>query len=130
MLADKPLYTAKHRATFAQTMNLVIAVLFAGLGLAGQNALLVLIGVVVALIVLYTRHAGYDIYPDRLVLRYVLPRRKVIPLKSIEDARVYGMTFGGQAVALRQKGAMGMLLRPADPEAFVSQLNAARAKAT
>lgn len=106
-------------------MNLlgpVIAGALVIIGLLGGDPVTFLLGVAYALYFYYTRPTRYEVYNDRLVVRYGRPRQKNLLLADVEEVRLVKLPMGREAIWVQKKGGRGELIRPADPERFLAQL--------
>ena len=103
---------------------LVVAGVMFFLGVTGGGPLPILIGLGVGFYHWYTKHTRYDLFQDVLVIRYRAPRTKVISLSDVLSARLARMALDGQALLIqRQRGGV-LVIKPKDPEGFLSHLEA------
>jgi hypothetical protein len=89
----------------------------------------VVMGAGLGLYIWLTRHSRYEVFPDRLVVSYMGPRRKTVPLADIEEVQVGRFPLGGEGLMIRRKGGWRMVLTPSDPERFAQELDQARRRA-
>ncbi len=132
MNAPQPLHTDRYRGSGLQLISPVVAGVLILLGLLGFDPISFGLGVALAVYTGYTRHTRYEIYSNGLLVRFMLPRRQAVPFTEIEEAGMVKLSMVGEVLAVRRKGkGLGlMLIRPSDPELFLSKLNEARGGAT
>ena len=128
MKAPQPIHTDKYRGSGLQLISPAVAGILVLLGLIGFDPISLMLGVGLAIYTGYTRHARYEIYSNGLLVRFMLPRRQAVPFTEIEEVGMVKLSMVGEVLAVRKKGkGMGlMLLRPSDPDLFLSKLNEAR----
>lgn len=128
MNAPQPLHTDKYRGSGLQLISPAVAGILILLGLFGFDPISLTLGVGLAIYTGYTRHTRYEIYSNGLLVRFMLPRRQTVPFSEIEEVGMVKLSMVGEVLAVRKKGkGMGlMLLRPSDPDLFLSKLNEAR----
>ena len=122
---QQPTHSDRYKGSALQILSPAIAVVMMVMGVLSGDPFTVLLGTGLALFVWLTRHSRYDIFPDRLVIRYSGPRQKTVFLQDIEGVQVVGIPMGGQGLYIRKKGGLGMVIRPSDKESFSEGLESA-----
>ena len=128
MATPQPIYSDRFRRSAWHMMTPVVAAVLIVAGLLQTEFFNILLGAGLALFILLTRHARYDLFDDRLVIRYVGPRTKIMPLAEIEGVQRIRMTLGGQGVFLQKKGGLGLVINPMDADRFAAELEDVRRK--
>ena len=83
-----PTHTEKRRRSVWDTLLLVVAGLMIIQGFATSDPMPVLFGGGVGAFLALTRHTRYELYQDALVIRFMAPRKIVIPLAELQDVRL------------------------------------------
>ena len=120
-----PTHTEKRRRSIWDTLLLVVAGLMIIQGFIPPfDPMPVLFGGGVGAFLAFTRHTRYELYQDALVIRFMAPRKIVVPLAEMQDVRIMKMPLGGRALLVHRaaRGALG--IQPADPEWFLTPLPA------
>ena len=119
-----PVHTDKRRRSIWDMLLLVVAAFMIFEGLRTGDALPVLTGLGVGGFLFLTRHTRYELFQDALVIRFMAPRRIVIPLADVQDVRLVKMPLGGPALLVQRARGGGIAIMPADPEGFLARLQA------
>ena len=126
---ENPVYTASFRRSMLHIFTPVIAGMLTLFGLLSLEPFNVALGIGLGLFILFTRHIRYEIFHDRLVIRYMAPRRKIVELSEIQSVQSMKRAFGGQGVFIQKKAGLGLMINPVDPEKFVAELEEAQNRA-
>ena len=119
-----PTHTEKRRRSIWDTLLLVVAGLMIVQGFVGGDPLPVLFGGGVGAFLALTRHTRYELYQDVMVIRFMAPRRIVIPLSEMQDVRMVKMPLGGSALLVQRASGGTLAIMPVDPEGFLARLKA------
>ncbi len=119
-----PVHTEKRRRSVWDMMLLAVAGLMVIQGFASSDPMPVLFGAGVFAFLALTRHTRYELYEDALVIRFMAPRRIVIPLAELQDVRIVKMPLGGPALLVQRATGGALAIMPADPEGFRARLQA------
>ena len=119
-----PTHTEKRRRSVWDTLLLVVAGLMIIQGFATSDPMPVLFGGGVGAFLALTRHTRYELYQDALVIRFMAPRKIVIPLAELQDVRLVKMPLGGTALLVQRASGGALAIMPADPEGFLARLQA------
>ncbi len=120
-----PVYTEKRRRSIWDTLLLVVAGLMVFQGFVTGDPVPVLFGLGVGGFLAFTRHTRYELYQDALVIRFIAPRRIVVPLAEVQDVRIVRLPLGGPAVLVQRASGGALAIMPADPEGFLARLQEA-----
>ena len=130
MASPQPIHSDRYRGSSLQMLSPAIAVVLMVMGVLSGDPFTIVLGTGLALFVWLTRHARYEIFHDRLVIRFSGPRQKTVLLTEIETIQVVAIPLGGQGLYVRKKGGWGMVIRPSDLESFTAGMeNALRESA-
>ena len=119
-----PTHTEKRRRSIWDTLLLVVAALMVVQGFVTSDPMPVLFGGAVGAFLALTRHSRYELYQDALVIRFMAPRRIVVPLADLQDVRIVKMPLGGSALLVQRAKGGALAIMPADPEGFLARLQA------
>ena len=119
-----PVHTEKRRRSIWDMLLLAVAVFMIWQGFVTGDALPVLTGLGVGAFLFLTRHTRYELFQDALVIRFMAPRRIVIPLADVQDVRLVRLPLGGPALLVQRARGGGLAIMPADPEGFLARLQA------
>ncbi len=119
-----PVHTEKRRRSIYDLLLFGVAAFMVFQGLRTGDPLPVLTGLGVAVFLLLTRHTRYELFQDALVIRFMAPRRIVIPLAEVQDVRLVRLPLGGPALLVQRARGGGLAIMPADPEGFLARLQA------
>ena len=120
-----PTYTEKRRRSIWDTLLLVVAGLMIIQGFIPPfDPMPVLFGGGVGAFLAFTRHTRYELYQDALVIRFMAPRKIVVPLAEVQDVRIMKMPLGGRALLVQRADRGALVIMPADPEGFLTLLQA------
>ncbi|MDO8749631.1 MAG: hypothetical protein Q7K03_00560 [Dehalococcoidia bacterium] len=108
-----------------QFLSPALAAAMVVLGAMQWDPLTVAMGAGLLVYVWFTRHTGYEIFQDRLVIRYGTPRIRSLPLTDIAEVRLIKAPLGGQDLLVRRKGGGVLVIRPRDAEGFAAALGKA-----
>jgi hypothetical protein len=122
MELDQPVHSDKHRISILQWINSLLAIGIIVVGAILQDFIMPLLGLALGLIAWFTTVRGYDIYHDRLVVKYGKPRRTVVPLSTVSDAEVLSVPVGGERLFLRRQSGRSLVLSPRDVRTFLAEL--------
>ncbi len=109
-----------------QLLSPVLAAAMVVLGFFKGDPVSVAMGVGLLAYVWFTRHARYEIFQDRLVIRYGTPRSRSVQLSDIGEVRPVKAVMGGQDLVGAKKGGGILVIRPRDAEGFTAALERAR----
>ena len=123
---ETPIYTARHRASIMHYISPAIVVLLLALGIRDGNPASMIFAGALAVYIWITRHSRYEIYPDRLEVRFLSPRRIVVSFADIRDVRAVGLTLSSRGLIVEKRSGWPIVINPADSEAFREELNKAR----
>ena len=119
-----PVHTEKRRRSIWDMLLLAVAVFMIWQGFVTGDALPVLTGLGVGAFLFLTRHTRYELFQDALVIRFMAPRRIVVPLAEVQDIRLVRLPLGGPALLVQRTRGGGLAIMPADPEGFLARLQA------
>ena len=119
-----PIHTEKRRRSIWDMLLVAVAAFMIFQGVTTGDALPVLTGLGVGLFLFLTRHTRYELFQDALVIRFMAPRRIVIPLAELQDVRLVRLPLGGPALLVQRARGGGLAIMPADPEGFLARLQA------
>ena len=118
-----PVHTERRRRSIWDTLLLVVAGLMVFQGLVPPFDLVpVLFGGSVGAFLAFTRHTRYELYQDALVIRFMAPRRIVVPLAEVQDVRIVRLPLGGPALLVQRASGGALAIMPVDPEGFLARL--------
>ena len=119
-----PVHTEKRRRSIWDMLLLLVAgfMVITGLFSNPVDLIPVLFGLGVGTFIALTRHTRYELYQDVLVIRFMAPRRIVVPLAEVQDVRVVRMPLGGPALLVQRASGGVLAIMPADPEGFLARL--------
>ena len=117
-----PVYTDENRLTLPDWLGwgLTAGVLIAG-SLRASETLLV-IGLLLLIYRLLTRHKRYELFPETLVVSYWGPRRTTVLLADIEEIMEVRRSSAVTGILVTKRDGRQLLVRPANPERFLQQL--------
>ncbi len=118
--ADKP------RSSIMQLLSPVLAATITVIGLTQGDPLSVAMGGGLLAYVWFTRHTRYEVFEDRLVIRYGSPRMRSVMLADIGEVRLVNAPLGGQDLLVRKTGGGVLVIRPSNTEGFAEALREAR----
>ena len=119
-----PVHTEKRRRSIWDALLFVVAGFMVVQGLLSGQAAPVLTGLGVGVFLFLTRHTRYELFQDALVIRFMAPRRIVIPLADVVDVRMVKLPLGGPALLVQRARGGGLAIMPSDPEGFLARLKA------
>ena len=120
-----PTHTEQRRRSIWDTLLLVVAGLMIIQGFVPPfDPMPVLFGAGVGGFLAFTRHTRYELYQDALVIRFMAPRRIVVPLTEMQDVRMVKMPLGGSALLVQRASGGTLAIMPVDPEGFLARLKA------
>ena len=119
-----PVHTEPRRRSIWDTLLLVVAGLMVVQGFITSDPVPVLFGLGVGAFLALTRHTRYELYQDALVIRFMAPRRIVIPLSEVQDVRIVRLPLGGPALLVQRASGGSLAIMPADPEGLLARLQA------
>ena len=119
-----PIHTEKRRRSLWDTLLLVVAGLMIVQGFVAGDPMPVLFGGGVGAFLALTKHTRYGLYQDVVVIRFMAPRRIVIPLSELQDVRMVKMPLGGAALLVQRSTGGTLAIMPVDPEGFLARLKA------
>ena len=119
-----PVHTEPRRRSIWDTLLLVVAGLMIVQGFIASDPVPVLFGLGVGAFLALTRHTRYELYQDALVIRFMAPRRIVIPLSEVQDVRIVRLPLGGPALLVQRSSGGSLAIMPADPEGLLARLQA------
>ena len=93
------------------------------IGILYMELLIILVGLALAVFVWLTTPRRYEIFRDRLVIGYGMPRRSAFPLADVMTTDVVSMPLGGTRLVIRRHKGRPLILSPDDPEEFKQQLD-------
>ena len=117
-----PSYVDSHKRSFAELVTVVMVLVVLVIGIVRSNYLSTILAILVAAFVWFTTPFKYYIFPNRIVIAYGLPRRKVILIGDIKEFGVAKLPMGMRLVVRRKTGRM-ILLSPVNLEAFQEKLS-------
>ncbi len=117
-----PLHTDKRRFSIFDPLLLVVAGMLLVQGLASGNPLPIMTAVGVGAFILFTRHSGYDLFQDVLLIRFRAPRKIVVQLSEIQDVRLMSLPFASRALVIHRRNGKHLVITPKDAEGFLSLL--------
>ena len=126
MSTSEPTLSDRSRGSPFHLLSPAIAGALVIMGLLQFEPYTIFMGVGLGLFVWLTRHARYEIFHDRLVVRFAGPRQKILPLAEIEQVELVKIPMGGQGLFVRRKSGLGMVIQPTNPEQFAAGLEEAR----
>lgn len=121
MSTSQPIYSDKYRSSLFQLLSPVIAAFVVVSGIIQQDALAIVLGLALGVFVWFTTHTKYELYPDRFVIYYGMPRRRVVPLADIEDMQLVKAPLQARGLLIR-KGASRLLITPRDPDRMNTEI--------
>ena len=119
-----PTHTEKRRRSIWDTLLLVVAGLMIVQGFVAGDPIPVLFGGGVGAFLALTKHTRYELYQDVMVIRFMAPRKIVVPLAEMQDIRLVKMPLGGSALLVQRAGGGTLAIMPVDPEGFLARLQA------
>ena len=119
-----PVHVDKRRRSIWDTLLFVVAGFMIVQGLISGQLPPVLTGLGVVVFLFLTRHTRYELFQDALVIRFMAPRRIVIPLADVVDVRMVKLPLGGPALLVQRARGGGLAIMPSDPEGFLARLQA------
>lgn len=125
---ENPVYADNFRRSTLHIFTPVIAGVLTVFGLLQLELFNVALGIGLGLFILFTRHVRYEIFNERLVIRYMGPRRKIVDLSEIQSVQSVRMAFGGQGIFIQKKTGLGLVINPVDPDRFVVELEKIQSK--
>ncbi|MEK7777274.1 MAG: PH domain-containing protein [Chloroflexota bacterium] len=96
------------------------------LGAMQGDPVTVAMGAGLLVYVWFTQHRRYEIFQERLVIRYGTPRIRSVPLADIAEVRLVKAPLGGQDLLVVRKGRGVIVIRPRDADGFAAALGEAR----
>ncbi len=121
-----PLYTDKRPLSWLDLITLALGASALLTGFAGGSPASIIFGLAVMGYVLLFTHGSYDLVDNRLIVRYRVLRVRVVPLDDIAAAQPVKLALVGEAVFIVLVSRRRLLIRPRDPQEFVTQLEAMR----
>ena len=111
-------------------LTLVFALIVAAFGLygmfsAGDNGLVLALGLAVAAYSWLTTPKHYMIFPGYMVIMFGTPRRKVVHFQQISHVEFLSLPSIGDRLRVRMVNGRSLMLQPRDSETFHDRLEEA-----
>ena len=111
-------------------LTLVFALIVAAFGLygmfsAGDNGLVLALGLAVAAYSWLTTPKHYMIFPGYMVIMFGTPRRKMVPFQQISHVEFLSLPSIGDRLRVRMVNGRSLMLQPRDAETFHDRLEEA-----
>ena len=125
---EAPIHWDSNRRSM--NLTLIFALIVAAFGLygmfsAGDNGLVLALGLAVAAYSWLTTAKHYMIYPGYMVIMFGTPRRKVIPFQQISHVEFLSLPSIGDRLRVRMVNGRSLMLQPRDAETFHDRLEEA-----
>jgi len=119
---EQPLHWDSHRTNL--NLTFIFALIVAVIGIFGQNPVLFVIGIGVAIYSWLTTPKQYLIYRDALVIIYGRPRIKPYPFQEISHLEALSLPIG-ERLRVRMTNGKRIMLLTKDSETFRARLDEA-----
>ena len=121
----QPLHSDRNKSPF--NFLLIAGLVAIGLGLffGAVNPSMVVIGLGVVAYAWFTTPTKYELFNDRLIIKYGQPRIKHVMFQNIEGVDNLMVPLSGPRLRVREARGRGVWLTPRDPETFMDQFRQA-----
>ncbi len=125
---EAPIHWDSNRRSM--NLTLVFALIVAAFGLygmfsAGDNGLVLALGLAVAAYSWLTTPKHYMIFPGYMVIMFGTPRRKMVPFQQISHVEFLSLPSIGDRLRVRMVNGRSLMLQPRDAETFHDRLEEA-----
>ena len=121
MFSSEPIYTDKHRSSLFQLLSPIIAAFVIVSGIVQHDTVAIVLGFALGLFVWFTTQTKYELFHDRLIIYYGMPRRRVVPLSDIEDVQLVKAPLQARGLLIR-RGVSRLLISPRDPDRLDTEI--------